>query len=753
MFAGPAAASAHAGEADVTGGKKTRAPSRTAGATGKVRKASSAAKPARAAPPAEAVAETASPVYAPQPAIPVRRNAAVVKAVDAVLHPGLGAPTGHRTAPAVQAASRRRKAPLPAANPAASSDAPPPAVAAVAPPATVQPEAPPRAPVLPAGSAAAGAASAALEPPAPDLDVLARNMTSLLEESGKVATELYKPREGRPAAQPFRSDMSDAVRTLGQVAEHWFADPARFIQAQSSLTAGFFDLWVKSAGRFTEGAKAKPDDEPVRPVDKRFSDPEWRANPVFDFLHRAFLLGTDWANDLVDKADLDPDTRERARFYVRQMSSALSPSNFVPTNPELLRETLKESGGNLVRGMKMLAEDIAAGGGDLRIRHTDTSKFELGVNMALTPGKVVFRNDLMELLQYAPSTPEVLKRPLLIVPPWINKFYILDLNPDKSFIRWAVAQGLTVFVISWVNPDARHAAKDFEAYMREGILAALDEIETITGEKQVSTIGYCVGGTLLAVTLAYMAARGDDRIASATLFTAQVDFTHAGDLKVFAEEQQISALEAQMTGQGYLPGSKMAQAFNMLRPEDLIWTSAVNTYLRGNAPRPFDLLAWNSDSARMPAANHSFYLRNCYLENNLAKGLMEIAGQRLDLKRITIPIYNLATREDHIAPAVSVFAGCRFFGGPVRYVLSGSGHVAGVVNPPDKGKYGYAVGPVPLGDFATWLDAAEQRPGSWWPDWAEWIREQAPETVPAREPGGGRPTLGDAPGSYVRVKS
>ena len=310
---------------------------------------------------------------------------------------------------------------------------------------------------------------------------------------------------------------------------------------------------MKSAERFTDRPE-QPAAEAPRVADKRFSDPEWRQNPVFDFLHKAFLLGTDWANDLVDKADgLDPATKEKAKFYMRQISSALSPSNFVPTNPELLRETFKENGANLVRGMKMLAEDIAAGNGDLRIRHTDTSKFQVGVNMALTPGpyrKVVFRNDLMELLQYAPSTPDVLRRPLLIVPPWINKFYVLDLNPEKSFIRWAVAQGLTVFVISWVNPDERHAAKDFEAYMREGILAALDEVQAITGEPDVTAIGYCVGGTLLAVTLAWLAARGDHRISSATLFTAQVDFTHAGDLKVFADESQISETREPDEGPG-----------------------------------------------------------------------------------------------------------------------------------------------------------------------------------------------------------
>ncbi len=601
-------------------------------------------------------------------------------------------------------------------------------------------------PVPPASPAEAPPAIAGM--PVPDLEALSRNMTRLVEESGKLAATMAG-REPRPPA--FQADLADAVQTLGQVAEHWFGDPARLFQAQSALTAGVLDLWATSAGRLSPGT---PPEAAPRPADKRFTDPEWRENPVFDFLHKAFLFGSQWANGLVDKADgLDDATKEKARFYMRQITSAMSPSNFVPTNPELLRETLKQNGGNLLRGLKMLSEDLAAGNGHLRIRHTDTSKFGLGVNMAMTPGKVVYRNELMELLQYAPSTPQVLKRPLLIVPPWINKFYVLDLNPEKSFIKWAVGQGLTVFVISWVNPDERHAAKDFEAYMQEGVMAALKAVEAATGERDVTTIGYCVGGTLLAVTLAHMAAQGDQRITSATLFTAQVDFTHAGDLKVFADESQIRALESQMKERGYLRGSQMAQAFNMLRPEDLIWSYWVNNYLRGKEPPAFDLLAWNSDSTRMPAANHSFYLRNCYLENKLARGLMEIGGALLDLKRITVPIYNLATREDHIAPAVSVFEGSKSFGGPVRYVLSGSGHVAGVVNPPDKMKYGYTDGPPPAGSFEDWLESATTHPGSWWPDWIGWIRAQAPELVEARVPGGGRDTLGDAPGEYVRVRA
>ncbi|MGE0844817.1 MAG: PHA/PHB synthase family protein, partial [Flavobacteriaceae bacterium] len=464
---------------------------------------------------------------------------------------------------------------------------------------------------------------------------------------------------------------------------------------------------------------------------------------------------SNWAEKAVDTTEgLDEHTRHKAHFYLRQIINALSPSNFVMTNPALLRETLEANGENLVRGMQLLAEDIELGKGELKIRQSDPSKFRIGENIAMTPGKVVYQNDLMQLIQYEPTTEEVLKRPLLVVPPWINKFYVLDLNPEKSFIRWAVAQGHTVFVISWVNPDERQSLKSFAEYMIEGPLTALDVIRDITGVKKVNAIGYCVGGTLLAVTLGWMAARKDTRIATATLFTTQVDFTHAGDLKVFVDEEQISALEAEMGKRGYLEGRRMATAFNMLRSNDLIWPYVVNNYLRGKGPTPFDLLYWNSDSTRMPAANHSFYLRNCYLENNLSQGRMEVAGTRLDLKKCKIPIYNLATREDHIAPAKSVFVGSAAFGGEVTYVVSGSGHIAGVVNPPEKKKYQYWTGGKPEGDFDEWMAKSEEHPGSWWPHWHAWIESHDARKVPARKVGSDdHPPLEDAPGSYVKVQT
>ncbi len=585
-----------------------------------------------------------------------------------------------------------------------------------------------------------------------DLDKLSRNMGLLVEESRKVAAAYIEPRTRREAAPSGGEEAKDMVQTLGQVAAQWFTDPARMVVAQASLSSQMMDLWAGTMRRIA-GAPA-PEPEPARAADKRFAAPEWRELPGFDFLRQAYTITSGWAENLVEDAELDDETRAKARFYLRQITGALSPSNFLATNPELLKNTFEEGGDNLVRGMRMLAEDIAAGNGELKIRQSDSSAHQLGVNMAMTPGKVVFRNDLMELIQYAPTTAEVYRRPLLIVPPWINKFYVLDLNPAKSFVKWAVDQGLTVFVISWVNPDERHADKDFESYMREGIFAALEVVAQVTGEPDAAAIGYCVGGTLLAVTLAYMARIGDERISSATFFTAQTDFRNAGDLKVFADEEQIAALEAQMKAQGYLEGSKMANAFNMLRPNDLIWSYVVNNYLKGKAPTAFDLLTWNSDSTRMPAANHAFYLRNCYLGNKLTKGEMVIGGETLDLGQVTVPVYNLATKEDHIAPAKSVFVGAGFFGGPMRYVLAGSGHIAGVVNPPYKPKYQFWSGP-PVGDsFEGWLAAAEETAGSWWPDWMAWLAGQAPGKVAAREPGGGvLEPICDAPGEYVRVKS
>jgi polyhydroxyalkanoate synthase subunit PhaC len=605
----------------------------------------------------------------------------------------------------------------------------------------------------PPPASAAQAASTRGQQPALDVEALAHNIARAIEHGGTALAAYMTPRQNGEIKTTLAADIGEMARSIGRVVDYYLADPERAFAAQTTLSKQFVELWASTLHRL-QGEQAPPIAAPDS-GDKRFADSAWRDNPYFDFIKQAYMLTGRWADDLVRRADeLTPHDREKAQFYLRQVTAALSPSNFLATNPELLRTTLAESGENLVRGLKMLAEDIDAGHGNLRIRQSDARAFKLGVNMAATPGKVVFRNALMELIQYEPTTPQVYKRPLLIVPPWINKFYILDLNPEKSFIRWAVAQGLTVFVISWVNPDERHADKDFNSYMREGVLTAVDCIEQATGEREVTAVGYCVGGTLVAATLAYMAADDDRRITAATFFATQIDFADPGELKVFVDAEQLKAVEERMAERGYLEGSAMANAFNMLRPNDLIWSYYVSNYLKGKEPMPFDLLVWNSDSTRMPAANHKFYLRHCYLQNDLSNGRMELNGRILDLRQVTAPVYELATKEDHIAPARSAFTGAKCFGGPVRYVMAGSGHIAGVVNPPTKAKYQYWSGGPPEGAFEDWVAKAKEAPGSWWPDWLAWLTAQAPEKVPARKPGEGKlKPLCDAPGDYVRVKS
>ncbi|WP_037084487.1 PHA/PHB synthase family protein [Neorhizobium vignae] len=585
-----------------------------------------------------------------------------------------------------------------------------------------------------------------------DPQALAMNFARALENLGKAASEWLGPRE-RGEIGDSVDPMTDLVKTLSKVTEYWISDPKRTLEAQTLLFSSYIGIWTRTLNQFSGQYSGQPvaSEADNLPKDKRFADQDWAKNPFFALLRQLYLVTASWADKLVNEAEgLDEHTRHKAAFYVKQVTAALSPANFALTNPEVYRETVASNGANLVAGMKMFAEDIAAGRGDLRLRHTDATKFAVGRNMALTPGKVIAQSEVCEVIQYEPSTETVLKRPLLICPPWINKFYILDLNPQKSFIKWCVDQGHTVFVISWVNPDERHASKDWEAYMREGIDFALTTVEKATGEKQVNAIGYCVGGTLLAATLAYHAQKKNSRIASATFLTTQVDFTHAGDLKVFVDEEQISAMEKQMNAIGYLDGSKMATAFNMLRASELIWPYVVSNYLKGQEPMPFDLLYWNSDSTRMAAANHAYYLRNCYLDNNLSKGQMKLAGKTISLKDIKIPIYNLATREDHIAPPKSVFLGSSLFGGPVDFVLTGSGHIAGVVNPPDKQKYQYWTGGKAEGQYEDWLTDAEENKGSWWPHWQAWVEAKDDERVPARKPGGkALNAIADAPGTYV----
>lgn len=587
-----------------------------------------------------------------------------------------------------------------------------------------------------------------------DAEAFAMNVARAMENGGKALAAMLQPRDGATVQDRPPPELTEMVKTFTAVAEYWLSDNARASELQTRLAKDYLDLWGTAARRMA-GEQVAPAID-ASPRDKRFADPEWKSNQFFDFMKQLYLLTTKRAHELVQDADgLDPHTRRKAEFYMQQVTNALSPSNFVLTNPEVLRQTVATSGDNLARGLKMLAEDIAAGKGTLKIRQSNPDNLELGVNMATTPGKVIYQNEMMQLIQYTPTTEKVLRTPLLIVPPWINKFYILDLKPEKSYIKWCVDQGITVFVISWVNPDKLLGNKSWEDYMKEGPLTAMDVIEKATGELKVHTAGYCVGGTMLATTLAWLAEKRRQRVMSATFFAAQVDFTHAGDLLVFVDENQISALERDMKAAGVLEGSKMAMAFNMLRSNDLIWSYVVSNYLKGQQPSAFDLLHWNSDATRMSASNHSYYLRNCYLENRLSTGTMVLDNTLLDLSKVKVPVYNLATREDHIAPAESVLYGSQFFGGPVKYVLSGSGHIAGVVNPPASNKYQYWTNDdIKDVTVAQWMKGAQEHKGSWWPDWREWLSSIDSEEVPARNVGSAAlPPIEDAPGSYVRVRA
>ncbi len=532
-------------------------------------------------------------------------------------------------------------------------------------------------------------------------------------------------------------------------------DPAKAVQHQMDLMRDYQALWAAT----TQKLLSKPADAVIEPEkgDYRFRDPAWSENPIFDFIKQSYLLNARWMRQtLGDVEGLDADSARKLDFYGRAIVDAMAPSNFPMTNPVVLRETAETKGENLIRGFQNFMEDSKNGGNGLRPRHTDMTAFEVGKNIAVTPGAVVYRGELFELLQYTPTTEKVHKVPLLIIPPWINKFYILDLRPDNSFIRWAVAQGYTVFVMSWVNPDERLRDKSFADYIKDGIFAALDAVEKATGEKQVNTIGYCIGGTLLAMTLALMAARGDDRIKSATFFAAQVDFTDAGDLRVFTDEEQVGRIEKQVNEKGYLEGGAMAATFNMLRANDLIWSFVVNNYLLGKEPQAFDLLYWNADPTRFPAKLLIQYLRGMYIANSLSTpGGITIDGTPIDLGKIEIPTYIQASREDHIAPMRSVYKAMHLFGGKKRFMLAGSGHIAGVVNPPEKKKYQHWINDSKrsYADVDAWLADAIEHPGSWWNDWDAWISKLSDGEVPARTPGDrALKVLEPAPGSYVKVK-
>ena len=542
--------------------------------------------------------------------------------------------------------------------------------------------------------------------------------------------------------------------TVLELTARLMTNPAALAQAQLSLWQSYLQLW-QATGQQLLGRDVPPVIEPER-GDRRFRDPAWGDNALFDFIKQSYLLTSRWLVDTVNQLEgSDEKTRQKIDFYTRQFVDAMAPSNFVATNPEVLRATLESGGENLLRGLNNLLDDLGRGRGRLAIRMTDLDAFELGKNIAVTPGKVVFQTGLMQLIQYAPSTEQVYERPLLVIPPWINKYYILDLQPKNSFIRYALDQGFTVFVISWVNPDAEHAGKTFEDYMVEGPLAALDAIAQATGSRDANVVGYCLGGTLLAATLAYLAVKKDRRIKAATFLASLTDFEDPGELGVFIDEEQLAAMDESMARRGYLEGREMATTFNMLRANDLIWSFVINNYLMGKEPFPFDLLYWNSDSTRMPYAMHSFYLHKFYQENRLVEpGGINLCGVPIDLRTIRIPVYMLSTREDHIAPWATTYAATQLYGGKTTFVLAGSGHIAGVINPPSVEKYGYWTNPALPQDPEDWLAGAEQHAGSWWPHWRDWNAAHSGEKVAARVPGDGAlKPIEDAPGSYVRTRA
>ena len=583
----------------------------------------------------------------------------------------------------------------------------------------------------------------------PDALEWSRTMNRVAEQSRKMVTEfLERQSEGGGDSDPL-----NIGNAFFEMATRMMTDPARMIQAQMSLWSDYMSLW-QNATRRMMGEDAEPVIAPAID-DRRFKDDAWNENVVFDYIKQSYLLTARWLQHNVREVEgLDDKTAKKVDFYTRQFVDAMAPSNFVLTNPEVLRTTMESGGDNLLKGLNHLLDDLDRGKGKLQIKMTDLDAFEVGANLAVTPGKVVFQTDLMQLIQYDPTTEKVARRPLLIIPPWINKYYILDLRDKNSLIKWAVSEGHTVFVVSWVNPDEQLAHKSFEDYMVEGPLAALDAMEKATGQRDANVVGYCLGGTLLASTLAYMAAKGDDRFASATYLTTMVDFTESGELGVFIDEEQLQALEAKMNKQGYLDGGAMATTFNMLRANDLIWSFVVNNYLMGKEPFPFDLLYWNSDSTRMPAAMHSFYLRKMYQENMLAKpGGISLMGTPIDLTTIKTPTFILATREDHIAPWKSAYAATHLYGGPIRFVLSASGHIAGVVNPPGANKYSHWVNSKLPATPDAWLEGAEQRPGSWWPEWSKWLGKYAGGKVDARKPGDrGLQAIEQAPGAYAKTR-
>jgi polyhydroxyalkanoate synthase len=584
--------------------------------------------------------------------------------------------------------------------------------------------------------------------PTPDSAQSAKLFAEIAERSGRLMGEFLLRQAAGKGTEPV--DEFGIGRAFMDLSARMLAEPWKLAEMQTRMFWDQVALWQTTALRML-GASPAPVAEPAK-GDNRFREADWQDLFLFDYFKQSYLIAARHLQDAVASVDgLPEETRKKVAFYTRQYVDALSPSNFVLTNPQVLRETVQSGGQNLLKGLSNLLADIERGG----ISMTDPKAFKVGVNVATTPGKVVFQTELMQLIQYQPTTETVFKQTLLVIPPWINKYYILDLREKNSFVRWALAEGHTVFVVSWVNPGERLAGKTFEDYMVEGPLAALDAIAQATGVRKVNLVGYCLGGTLLGATLAWMAAKKDTRAASATFLASLLDFSIPGELGVFIDEAQVQNLERRMGERGYLEGSEMAGTFNMLRANDLVWSFVVHNYLLGRDPFPFDLLYWNSDSTRMPAKMHSFYLRNMYLANRLKEpGGIELGGVPIDLRKIDVPAYFVSPAEDHIAPWKSTYLGARLPKGPTRFVLGGSGHIAGIINPPSSGKYGYWTSEGLPESAEAWQSNATRHEGSWWNDWKEWIAGvNGVDRVPARVPGGGAlPAIEDAPGSYASVR-
>jgi polyhydroxyalkanoate synthase len=587
----------------------------------------------------------------------------------------------------------------------------------------------------------------------PDPAELAKVCQDVAERSSRILGE-FASKQAAGMSAAVRDEMGIAKAFMDLYAR-MAADPAVMASVTMNWWVDSMRLWQSSWMKML-GMESQAVAEPAK-GDARFKDEDWSKNFLFDYIKQSYLISARHIQQAVASVEgLHPDSEKKVAFFTRQYVDALAPSNFLMTNPQVLRETMASGGQNLVKGLNNLLSDLEKGGGELRISMTDEKAFKLGQNVATSPGKVVFQNDLMQLIQYQPVTAEVYKRPLVIIPPWINKYYILDLREKNSFIRWAVAQGHTVFVVSWVNPDASLSQKGFDDYMLEGALGALDAVEKATGERKVNFIGYCLGGTLLGAALAYLTAKGEDRVGAATFFVSLLDFSEPGELGVFIDEEQVKSLERKMNERGYLEGSEMAGTFNMLRANDLMWSFVVNNYLLGKDPFPFDLLYWNADSTRMPARMHSFYLRNMYIKNLMGvPGGIELAGVSIDLAKVKLPAYFISTVEDHIAPWKTTYKGARYLGGPVRFVLGGSGHIAGIVNPPAAKKYHFWTNDSLPATADEWFAGATQHAGSWWNDWQAWIeaRNGGDAKVAARVPGAGQlPVLEDAPGSYAMLR-